>query len=65
MNTPTDTEMLDWIEKQGQYYKWNVQTDKDFPFVRDCFWVQRNSMSGSATAREAIALAMERSKSKI
>lgn len=64
MITPTDTEMLDWIERQGNGYMWNAQTEKDFPFVRDCFFLQRNCSSGLDSAREAIAKAMERSVSK-
>lgn len=60
MKTPTDTEMLDWLEKQGKYYGWSVQTESDYPNVRDCVWLSRNSSSGTKTAREAIAKAMER-----
>jgi len=64
MKTPTDTEMLDWLEKQGNSYMWNAQTEKDFPFVRGCFFLNRNSTSGLESAREAISKAMERSASK-
>lgn len=55
---PTDKEMLDWLDKQGRHYKWNVQLETDWPQVRDCVFVTRNSTGGFETIREAIAAKM-------
>ena len=60
---PTDTQMLDWLEQQGKgYYFWKMQTERDYPNIKGCAFLMRNSTSGAATAREAIAEAMKRGK---
>lgn len=28
---PTDKEMLDWLDRHGRHYKWNVQLETDWP----------------------------------
>jgi hypothetical protein len=53
-----DTEMLNWLEQQGAYYGWNVQLPTDYPNVKDCVFVCRNTTSGYKTIREAIKTAM-------
>lgn len=51
----SDTKMLDWLDKQGAHYGWGVQLPADYPNVRDCVFVCRNTTSGHKTIREAIA----------
>jgi hypothetical protein len=55
----TDTEMLNWLDKQGAHYKWKVQLPTDNPNVKDAVFVCRNTTSGHKTIREAIDAAMK------
>jgi hypothetical protein len=57
---PTDTQLLNWLDRQGRYYKWNVQLPKDYPHVKDCVFIQRNSTAGEPDIRSAIIAAMQR-----
>jgi hypothetical protein len=60
MKTPTDTEILNWIETCGSTEnKWKLQTENDYPHVVGCVFLSRNSKSGHETVREAVIEAME------
>jgi hypothetical protein len=61
---PTDTQLLDWLDAQGSYFKWNCQTETDFPHIRDCIYVSRSSTSGMPDVRTAIIEAMKRLEEK-
>ena len=54
----SDTEMLNWLDKQGDHYGWKVQLPADYPNVEDAVFVCRNTSSGHKTIREAIAAAI-------
>lgn len=54
----SDTEMLNWLDKQGDHYGWKVQLPADYPNVEDAVFVCRNVTSGYKTIREAIAAAI-------
>jgi hypothetical protein len=56
--SPSDSEMLDWLDRQGAHYGWAVQTPGDYPNVRDAVFVCRNTTSGHRSIREAIAARM-------
>lgn len=56
--SPSDSEMLDWLDRQGAHYGWAVQTPSDYPNVRDAVFVCRNTTSGHRSIREAIAARM-------
>jgi len=56
--SPSDSEMLDWLDKQGAHYGWSVQLPADYPNVRDAVFVCRNTSGGHATIRAAIAARM-------
>ena len=60
----TDTERLNWLDKQGARYGWTVQLPSDYPNVRDCVFVCRNTTSGHKTIREAIAHRMGKPNDK-
>jgi hypothetical protein len=60
METPTDTELINWLNAQGSYYRWTVQIETDYPFVKRCVFVQRNSTEGEPDIRTAIIKAMQR-----
>ena len=53
-----DTEMLNWLDQQGAHYGWKVQLPTDYPNVKECVFVCRNTTSGHKTIREAIKAAM-------
>jgi hypothetical protein len=55
---PSDTAMLDWLDKQGAHYEWKLQLPSDHPNVNHCVFLCRNTTSGYATVREAIAARM-------
>jgi len=55
-----DTEMLNWLDKQGAHYKWKVQLPTDNPNVKDAVFVCRNTTSGHETIRAAIDAAMKK-----
>ncbi len=54
ISIPSDTDMLDWLDKQGRIYDWSVQLPSDYPNVQDCVFICRNNSSGYKTIREAI-----------
>ena len=56
---PTDSEMLDFLEGQGAHYQWKVQLETNYPYIRDCVWIGRNTSSGYKTIREAITASMK------
>lgn len=59
-SAPTDADMLDWLDSQGSYYGWRVQLPSDYPNVRNCVFICRNTTDGHKTIREAIADRMEK-----
>lgn len=52
--TISDTEIIEWLEMQGRDYLWKVQTERDYPYVKNTVFVMRNSSSGEKTLREAV-----------
>ncbi len=61
----TDTQLINWLEKQGSsHLYWKVQTEDDYPHVKGCVFVSRNSTSGYTTLREAVSLAISAGKKK-
>ena len=50
---------LDWLDQQGAHYGWKVQLPTDYPNVKECVFVCRNTTSGHKTIREAIDTAMK------
>lgn len=61
---PTDADMLNWLDKQGAHYGWTVQLPSDYPNVRNCVFVCRNTTGGHSTIREAIAHRMGKSNNQ-
>lgn len=56
---PSDTAMLNWLEKQGSaQLGWKVQTPGDYPNVKGCVFACRNTTGGYKTLREAVAARM-------
>jgi hypothetical protein len=60
MRTPTDTELLDYLEgyANNKENKWRWVLQHKF----GCVFLDRNDTSGTETAREAIIKHMEKSK---
>ena len=57
---PSDTDMLNWLDAQGECYEWKVQLPSDYPNMRECVFVSRNTMRGHKTIRDAIADRMKK-----
>jgi hypothetical protein len=53
---------LNWLDQQGAHYGWKVQLPADYPNVKECVFVCRNTTSGHKTIREAIDAAMKEGK---
>ena len=53
---------LNWLDQQGAHYGWKVQLPADYPYVKECVFVCRNTTSGHKTIREAIDAAMKEGK---
>jgi|LakMenEpi03Aug12_release.lakeMendotaPanAssembly.Ray.scaffolds.fasta_scaffold110780_6 hypothetical protein len=62
--SPTDTEMLNWLDQQGDHYEWKVQLPTDYPKVADAVFICRNTTSGYKTIREAINSAMKKNSKR-
>ena len=56
----SDFAMIDWLEKQGNVLGWNVQLPSDYPYVKGCVFICRNTTGGYRTLREAIAEKMKK-----
>jgi len=52
----SDSDMLNFLDQQGSINRyWKVQLPSDYPHVKECVFVCRNSSIGHKTIREAIA----------
>ena len=58
MKTPTDTELLDYLDKLSTENKWRWVLQNKFR----CVFLDKNDTSGTETVREAIIKHMEKNQ---
>jgi hypothetical protein len=60
MDTPTDTEILDYLDNLPAEPKWEWQLQHKL----GCIFLDKNTSIGTQTVREAVILHMEKERSK-